>query len=158
MSTPQGTAAAVNQLIENLKGINGGPTFHHHLGGRVYNRLWLPTERTSKMPYLSVILADDGLVYDQEDESLVRQRFHVRIFGFVQETASSAVDGKALTDICNLHDDVVKRILQDWRLGEKAHNCTLLGGYRQAGLKQGWAEMEQQLEIQLYHAVESLGP
>lgn len=153
------TGAAITNLVAQLKLITGAPTYWMNLENRVYQRLILPEDQKSAMPYVALAVASPVTYPEDHEGTVVMESWIVRIFGFVAENASESEESPSgIVAICNLHDDIVRAIKTDWTLGGAAEEVRLAPGFRTGGILSKYAEMELQLEIRQYLAAESIGP
>lgn len=149
--------AGYEALLNRLRGITG-PAYALDLGGRVYPRLILPVEGRPKLPYLCVPLIDEAERYEIE-QTHVKAMWNVRLYGFVEETASELMEADSVRAVCNLRDDVFRALIPDWTLGGAVRDLTPIGATSFAGegdASEGYGEFQMVLEIMQMFSQESL--
>ncbi len=157
----KGKAQAISLFMERLLTITGPPTFFSDLAGRVYNRLVTPEEHEGLvLPYLCVPLLEEGQSYPHFDR-LTRTAWAMTIYGFAPERlAHNQIDSSGAVAIANLHDDIVKAILEDMRLGRYLNApVDLLRTDSISGVDDSkYAELEMEFSMGLNFSKEDLGP
>lgn len=155
----RGTAQAHATVIDVLKSINGVTGgYWTNLENRVWNRLWLPEDRKSKMPYLCVVMSDDDLAYTANEGDLVLVEWTLKIFGYAPETTTSKINGDGVSNIANLHDDILRLFLNDWTFRGSVDDSTITGGTRTGGILARYGELSMDLRLRAHMSRQGLGP
>jgi len=153
------TSDAQTNLMAMLATIQGSPNYWTNIVSPVTNRLIVPSSKLIQMPYLSVVQVQDAPTYDEQDGDHIRQRWKLRIFGYVEDTSSDAGFSSGPSAISDLRDDVMRVLLTDWTLKGAVDNLEVIpSDGASGGVLGGWAEFEILLECWSYLSPEGLGP
>ncbi len=119
-AVPKAKHLARNALISALDTIDGAPDFYHSLAGRVFKRLVTPIEEPQVLEvgaYLCVPVLDVQ-AFPEQSRDHVRISFPQTIFGFVPDLKEEDPLDAAVADLADkMHDDIVKALLSDPKLG-----------------------------------------
>ena len=154
------TFSAYEALITRIRGINGAPTYHHNLEGRVYQRLFFPNEKALKLPYACVPALDAEAAIGDNEGPLEQALFVIPGFLFVPDTLSSEAQSEGGSLALKAFDDVVAALMTDWTLGGTCEETRIVGWAVAAGEVPdlAWGVTRVDIQIRAHLGQEFLGP
>lgn len=120
-------AAVAALKTQLLKVVGQAAGFRSDIGSRVYDRLIVPEDGVEiARPYICMPLLSEDQSYDVEDKLIKTQWTH-RVHIFVDETQSEPDKTSSAEALADMHDDIVKTLMEDWTLGGAVKDLTILG-------------------------------
>lgn len=140
--------AAINALHAQLKTIDG-VGYRSDLNDRVYGRLITPEDGVSiQMPFLSCPLLQESQTYEMHNDS-VMSRWRHRIHGFVGDNSSTPTTTDAAQSLADLHDDMIKALIEDLTLGGTVRDVSIIATNTFAGVLEGEKYGELVMDVEL---------
>lgn len=147
----------VDALVSSLKQI-GGASYNMTLTTNVFRRFRLANE-VSDGEFPIVFVTETGESSPiRTDERSLKQEIHVSVVGFVRERSTDPRVSTAATDAANLHDDIVKRLMIDSRLGILQVPLRIVESEVMGGADPVWGYCQLHVAMSYYHDGTDLGP
>lgn len=129
----RGIWGAYDQLLTVLRAIDGPPTYHTNLEGRVYNQHWGPEEEKVRLPYGALPFLVLGAPTEDDEDDLLSTHPVLTFVGYVAEDATSEANGNAPERAAKLVEDVIKALQLNPKLNNTAESTHVLSWSAEAG-------------------------
>lgn len=127
MPDRRSSADAYLALVARIASINGASGgYWTDLTDRVYKRFWEPETERSEYPYACVPLIDPAAQGDDADTPFHLLSWVQPVFIFVAQTMTSETDSITPELVLKAHDDVLKALATDWKLGNTVQSCSIV--------------------------------